>query len=95
MNRIIVDVKRPATVDRLEIELPFFAKLRNKYYCITNPNEGVQINSYPSINCYTLSTITEREFNDAFDWEAETLSKEDFEKVLNAAYDSINRVLNP
>lgn len=94
-NSIIIEVKRPATVDRVEIELPVFAKLRNKYYCITSANHGVQIGCYPSIDCYTLSTITEREFNEAFDWEAITVSKEEFEKTLNAAYDSINRVLNP
>jgi hypothetical protein len=91
---IIVEVKRPATVDRVEIELPLFSKFGNKYYCITSANEGVQINAYPSINCYTLSSITEREFGEALDWDVETITKQEFEKVLDKAFMNINKILN-
>jgi hypothetical protein len=93
-STIIVELKRPATVDRVEIELPLFSKLGNKYFCITSANHGVQINAYPSIDCYTLSSISEREFTEALDWEAETITKEDFEKVLDKAYLNINKILN-
>ena len=94
MNKIIIDLKRPATVDRVEIDLPAFTKFNNSYYCITGLNEGIQINAYPSINCYSISTITGREFDRAFDWDSETISREDFEKMLDVAYNRINRVLN-
>jgi hypothetical protein len=38
--------------------------------------------------------MNKRDVGLAFDWEAETITKADFEKALNAAYDSINYALN-
>jgi hypothetical protein len=94
MKTIILDIKRPATVDRMEIDLPAFTKLGNSYYCVTGEKTGVQINAFPSISCYSIHNMTERDVMGAFDWEAQTISKEDFEKVLDTAYNSINRALN-
>jgi hypothetical protein len=94
MKTILIDIKRPATVDRMEIDLPAFTKLGNSYYCVTGEKTGVQVNAYPSIRCYSIHNMTERDIHSAFDWEAQTISKKDFEKVLDAAYNSINHALN-
>jgi hypothetical protein len=94
MKKIIIDIQRPATVDRLEVELPAFTKLGNSYFCVTGESTGVQINEYKSIRCYSIHNMTKRDVGIAFDWEAETITKAEFEKALNTAYDSINYALN-
>jgi len=90
MKSITVKLKRPATVDVIEFELPHFSKKGNIYFAIINPLEGVEVSTWPRIDAQMINIMRNpSQIEQAFDWETEASSREEFMAVYNAAIESI------
>lgn len=90
MKTMTVKLTRPVTVDVIEFELPHYAKKGNAYYAVINPMEAIQVGHYPTIDAPLINIMrTPENIEEAFGWEAETISREDFIEVYNKAISSI------
>jgi len=90
MKTMTVKLTRPVTVDVIEFELPHFSKKGNAYYCVINPMEAIHVGYYPTIDAPFINVMRSPEnIEEAFNWEAENLSREEFIEVYNKAISSL------
>ena len=85
-----VKLTRPVTVDVIEFELPHFSKRGRNYYAVINPHEAIQVAFYPSIDAHMINIMREpHHIEEAFNWETETSSREEFMAIYKTALKSI------
>ena len=90
MKTMTVKLTRPVTVDVIEFELPHFSKRGRNYYAVINPNEAIQVGFYPSIDAHLINIMRDANaIEEAFHWDAENSSREEFMAVYTAAFESI------
>lgn len=90
MKTMTIELERPATLEVLEFELPYFAKHGNTYYAVLDPLEALRIIYYGSIDAPLIDVVRHSSsVKQAFAWEAEPVSREDFFRVYNDAINSV------
>ncbi len=90
MKTMTVELERPATLEVLEFELPYFSKLHNCYYAVLDPLEALRIVYWGSIDAPLIDVVRHASsVKQAFAWEAEPVSREEFFRVYNEALNSV------
>ena len=90
MKTITVKLQRPATVDVIEFELPHFSKKGATYYAVINPLEAIEVSPWPRIDAPMINIQrSPNQIEEAFSWESEASSREEFMAVYTAAFESI------
>lgn len=96
MKTITVKLQRPATVDVIEFELPHFSKKGPTYYAVINPLECIEVSPWPRIDSPMINVQrSPNQIEEAFSWDSETSTREEFMAVYTAALESItNKILS-
>ncbi len=96
MKTITVKLQRPATVDVIEFELPHFSKKGASYYAVINPLECIEVSPWPRIDAPMINIQrSPNQIEEAFSWDSETSTREEFMAVYTAALESItNKILS-
>lgn len=90
MKTITVKLQRPATVDVIEFELPHFSKKGATYYAVINPLEAIEVSPWPRIDAPMINIQrSPNQIEEAFSWEAEASTREEFIEVYNKAISSL------
>lgn len=90
MKTITVKLQRPATVDVIEFELPHFSKKGATYYAVINPLECIEVSPWPRIDSPVINIQrSPNQIEEAFSWDSETSTREEFMAVYTAALESI------
>ena len=90
MKTITVKLQRPATVDVIEFELPHFSKKGATYYAVINPLEAIEVSPWPRIDAPMINIQrSPNQIEEAFSWDSETSTREEFMEVYNKAISSL------
>ena len=93
MKTMTIELERPATIEVLEFELPYFAKFNNCYYAVIDPLEALRVVYWPTIDAPLIDVVRHASsVKQAFAWEAEPVSREEFFRVYNEALLAINEI---
>jgi hypothetical protein len=93
MKTMTIELERPATIEVLEFELPYFAKFNNCYYAVIDPLEALRVYNFSSIKAPMIDIVRHSSsVKQAFAWEAEPIEREEFFRVYNEALLAINEI---
>ena len=90
MKTMTIELERPATLEVIEFELPYFAKFNACYYAVIDPLEALRVVYWPTIDAPLIDVVRHASsVKQAFAWEAEPVSREEFFRVYNEALNSV------
>lgn len=93
MKTMTIELERPATIEVLEFELPYFAKLHNCYYAVLDPLEALRVYNFSWLKAPMIDIARQSaSVKQAFAWEAEPIDREEFLGVYNEALLAINEI---
>jgi hypothetical protein len=93
MKTITIELERPATLEVLEFDLPYFAKLHNCYFAVIDPLEALRVYNFTWLKAPMIDIVRQSaSVKQAFSWEAEPIDSEEFFRVYNEALLAINEI---
>jgi hypothetical protein len=93
MKTMTIELERPATIEVIEFELPYFAKYLNCYYAVIDPLEALRVINFTNLKAPLLDVVRHSSsVKQAFAWEAEPIDREEFFRVYNEALLAINEI---
>lgn len=91
MKTIQVKLTVPQTVETVEFELPHYSRKGDAYWAVISPVECIRVHANSSDAPLVYLSRLEITINEAFGWENETISAEDFARVYQRSIETLNQ----
>lgn len=93
MKTMIIELERPATLEVIEFELPYFAKFGHCYYAVLDPLEALRVYLFPNSFAPMIDVCRHNaSIKNAFAWDAQPIDRDEFFRVYNEALLAMNEL---